>query len=133
MAFGDAAKGALEQALAAYKAVVQLQAVIESLERNIQRLEERQERHSMAMEQRFSDRFRVAEERVRQLEVEVASLRGKVDGGLVEALKIVLLEPESRRRLSESPFPTVEGILDPPSTQVLPALRDGELPPSGTE
>lgn len=134
MGFGDTAKGALEQALNAYKAVVQLQGIVENLERNIEKFQERQERHLIAMEQRLSDRVRIAEERVRQLEGEVSSLRGKVDGGFVEALKLVLLEPETHRRLSERFLAPSDAALGSSGTKQLASLNENtNVPQSGTK
>jgi hypothetical protein len=115
MAFGDTAKTALSEALKAYTAIVKLQGVVELMDRSIQQFQERQEREQKATEQRLGIRIDELTRRVRDLELEVSSLRGKVDGGFADALKVTILEPEIRRRMAKMGAESAESAVMSPS------------------
>ena len=106
MSLGEAAKEAMKAALNAYNAVVRLEAVVELFRKAYE-----------AHEKRTHDRMAELEQRLREVESKLASLGGRVDGGLADALKIVLLQPEIRRRAAallagdaeEKPLPAPTG------------------------
>lgn len=95
MAFGESARAALEHALKAFEAVTQLKVMIGGLEKDVVNFEARHERALAAIEQRHAEQLRATDTRVRELEREVASLRGKVDGAFGEVLKDLARERRS--------------------------------------
>jgi len=112
--FGDTARTALEKALEAYKAVVQLEAVVERIERAATAFENRLSHRQDAHERATADKVERLEARIRELEGRVASLGGKVDGALSEAVKVVLLEPGMKKKLAEQILPQLQ---DEPSAR----------------
>ncbi|WP_281316524.1 hypothetical protein [Polyangium sp. y55x31] len=109
MGWGDTAKAALDKALEAYKAVVRLEALMESLLKTVDAFERRTNERIEAQNRQSADKLDAFERRIRELESRLASVSGKVDGGFTEAIKVVLLQPEIQRKmLDRSDVPSAE-------------------------
>src|SRR5687767_431663 len=88
--WGETAAKALDKAVEAFKAVVELQVLVAGLVKNTQAFEERVERRCDSAERRMAERVDYLERRLLEAEGKINELRGLVSTVQGEAARIVL-------------------------------------------
>lgn len=100
MQVAELAKAAVEQAFDAYKTAIRIEGMLDLVQKAVEAFERRTSDRLESAERRTEARLEAQEARIRELEREVASLRGKVDGAMAEAITTALLQPEIQRKLA---------------------------------
>lgn len=98
---GELARSAFDEAVKAYKASIRIEGMIELMQKGVDAFEKRTGDRLDSTERRLESRLEAYEARIRELENRVASLTGKVDGAMADAVSTVLLQPEIQRKLSQ--------------------------------